>query len=290
MSLELFRPSSGDIPRLADIFFRAFKELLDRHQLPLDIPSVEIAAGAMDSFVNRPDFYGVGARVDGQVVGSNFANYSDAVAGVGPITVEPALQAKGIGRALMKHVVDHALANHGPQVRLVQDAINMVSLSLYTSLGYDVQEPLVLLTFAPAAQADPAVRPVTPDDVDACGALIERIYTVTRTNELRAALAHGKAHGMVPFLRERGGRVVACAIPGFFGFGVAETNDDLCAVLTSGARDLPPFMARFLCPSRNGDLYRQMLRAGARAQRALHLMSIGPYETPRGAWFPSIAY
>ncbi len=290
MSLELVRPTSDAVAPLGSIFFVAFKELLDRHGLELDIPTLDVANWAMGMFISRPDFYGVAARLDGQLVGSNFASYTDPVAGVGPITVKPGLQARGVGKALMKHVVDHALANHGPRVRLVQDAINMVSLSLYTSLGFDVREPLVLLTLPPAESADPSVRPVTQADLTECSALFERIYGVSRVNELALTLAHGAEMGTAAYLREREGRIVGYAIPGFFGHGVAETNDDLLTILRTGMRTCAPSMSRFLCPSRNADLYRKALAAGARALRGLHLMSIGPYTEPTAAWFPSIAY
>ena len=289
MTIELTPPTPEDVPRLAEIFFVAFKDILDRYGLPLDIPDLGVATAAMTGFVNGPDFYGVVARVDGRIVGSNFVSFTDPVAGVGPITVEPGVQAQGVGRALMRHVVDHALARHGPQVRLVQDAINMVSLSLYTSIGFDVREPLVLMTFPPAAAAHPSVRRVEPADVERCDEICRRVYKVSRKNELAGAVDHAGAGGPVPFLRERGGRVVGYAVPGFFGHGTAETNEDLLSILTTAARESPPFASRFLCPSRNGDLYRMALRR-ARAVRGLHLMSIGPYESPEGAWFPSIAY
>lgn len=289
MALELVRPTPEHVPALSEILFRAFKDLFDRHGLPLDIPSVEFAAMAMNMFITRPDFYGVAARVDGEIVGSNFTSLTDAVAGVGPITVKTGLQSKGVGRALMQNVVDYALAHHGPQVRLVQDAINMVSLSLYTSIGFDVREPLVLLTM-PRGNGDASVRRVTPNDLDACDELCRRIYKVSRKNELAGCVAHGEAMALIPFLRERSGRIVGCVVPGFFGFGVAETNDDLLAILTTAVPQLPPGNPNFLCPSRNADLYRRCLKSGSRAIRALHLMSIGPYGSPDGAWFPSITY
>jgi len=289
MKLELIPPAPEHVPALAEILFRAFKDLYDRHGLPPDIPSVEFATAAMNMFVTRPDFYGVVARQGGEIVGSNFTSLTDPVAGVGPITVKPGVQSKGIGRALMQNVVNYAIEHHGPQVRLVQDAINMVSLSLYTSLGFDVREPLVLLTM-PRGNPDPAVRRVTASDIDACDELCRRVYKVSRKNELAGCVAHGAAMGLIPFLRERGGRIVGCAVPAFFGFGVAETNEDLMAIFTTAVPELPPGHPNFLCPSRNGDLYRRCLKAGSRAIRALHVMSIGPYESPEGAWFPSIAY
>lgn len=44
----------------------------------------------------------------GQIIGSNFLLHADEVAGVGPITVDPHLQARGIGRSLMEWAVNIA--------------------------------------------------------------------------------------------------------------------------------------------------------------------------------------
>jgi len=99
---------------------------------------------------------------------------------------------------------------------------------------------------------------------------------------------------MPVYLREREGRVIAYAIPGFLGHGVAETNEDLLATLQAAHAQRPgnlaTAMASILCPSRNGALFRALLKAGGRTVRCLHLMALGPYEEPLGVWYPSIAY
>jgi GNAT superfamily N-acetyltransferase len=289
-SIQLTRATREDAREVGQICYDAFGALYARFQLPPDFPSSDVTIGMAEMITSRPDWYGVVARAEGKIVGSNFVAYTDPVAGVGPITVLPGTQGRGVGRALMEHIVSHAIAHHGPQVRLVQDAINMVSLSLYTSLGFVVREPLVLLTFPPAETADATVRRVAADDLDACDALCRRIYKVSRRNELAGAIEHGSAMGMVPFLRERGSKIVGYVIPGFLGHGVAESDEDLLAILRTATRELPPHVARFLCPTRDSGLFRAALSVGARAVRGLHLMSMGPYEAPVGTWFPSIAY
>jgi GNAT superfamily N-acetyltransferase len=236
----------------------------------------------------------VAAKVDGKLVGSNFLQLSDAVAGVGPITVCPTTQAKGIGRTLMQDVIKHAVTQHGPQVRLVQDAVNTTSLSLYTSLGFEVKEPLAMVTVPPEQAKDETVRLARMEDLDHLDELCRRVYLVSRRNEVAGLIAHGAEHGMPVYLRKREARVVAYAIPGFLGHGVGETNEDLMATVRQamgrrGGR-LSRSMEAILCPSRNGELYRAILTAGGKTVRCLHLMAMGPYETPIGAWYPSIAY
>jgi GNAT superfamily N-acetyltransferase len=277
-------------PELARIFFTAFDTLFKKHQVPGDVPNVEVAIGAMQMFTSRPDIYGVAAVLDGKIIGSNFVQLTDTVAGVGPITVDPAAQARGVGRALMQNVIDHSRRTLGPRVRLDQDAVNTTSISLYSSLGFDVMEPLLLVDQKPAETPDPTVRPATESDLPAAIELCSKLYKVPRTNELRLALAHGAAMGMIPHVRHRQGKLTALVVPGFFGFGVADSNDDLLATVTTAIRGGTPFTMRWLVPARNTELYRMVMKSGGRLARLCNLMSMGPYETPSGAWFPSIAY
>ncbi|MFL5665354.1 MAG: GNAT family N-acetyltransferase [Ktedonobacteraceae bacterium] len=78
----------------------------------------------------------------------------DAVAGVGPITVDLAFQGKGIGRALMTEVIKYARRNHIKSLRLQQDAFNVASLSLYASLGFEVKESVAVMQATPAPEAN----------------------------------------------------------------------------------------------------------------------------------------
>jgi hypothetical protein len=75
-----------------------------------------------------------------------------------------------------------------------------------------------------------------------------------------------------------------------FGYGwhaVAETNEDLVALLGSAAE----FMGLgVLVPSRNGELLRWCLGHGLRIVQQSTLMTIGLYSEPAGAWLPSIVY
>lgn len=235
--------------------------------------------------VGRDDFYSVAALVDGKPVGSNFLSLSDATSGVGPITVDRSVQGKGVGRALMQDVIDYARRNKIQNVRLLQDAFNMRSLSLYTSLGFAVKDAAALMQSAPG-KPDGSVRPVFEADLRAIDELSRRIYKTSRRNEGAAAVAGGFS----PLLRERRGRVVGYYIPGVFGHGVAETEEDALAMIGESARLLPPEAACFFCPLSLADLYRNALRAGCRAIKVMNIMALGPYEAPEGVWMPSVLY
>lgn len=284
--LELVRAESQHVGEMGRICYEAFKELHDRHHLPLDLPSAAQARQVMGMMVSRSDFYSVVALLDGQVVGSNFLSLSDPVAGIGPVTVEPCHQGKDIGLALMQDVVDHGRRRGIERIRLLQETINAGSLSLYASMGFDSREEVAYLQAAAAPAEDPNVRPVTDQDVPAVEQLSADIYQVSRRNEVAAAIRYDFS----PLLHQRDGRVTGYLIPGLFGHGVAEREDDACALVGEMARRLPPHAARFFCPVRQANFFRRVLKMGCRTIKVWTLMTLGPYEPPREVWMPSVLY
>jgi GNAT superfamily N-acetyltransferase len=287
MALELAPAKPEHISELGRICYEAFKDISDRHHFPSDFSSVTMGRMIIGLLTGREDVYGVAAMMDdGQPAGSNFLMVADDVGGIGPITVEVSMQGHGIGRALMQNVIDHARDAGVERVRLLQDSFNMTSLSLYASLGFETKEPVAVMQSAPAEAPDASIRPVAESDLEGIEDLSRRIYKVSRRNEV----ASGITGPFSPFLRERNGRITGYYTPGIAGHGVAETEDDLVALVGETARQMPPDFHRVLCPLTEGDLYRKLLAAGCRNIKVMNLMALGPYERPDGAWLPSILY
>jgi predicted N-acetyltransferase YhbS len=276
----------GDAEACAQICFEAFGGIHDYHRFPRDFPALEAAAGLMAMWVPHPSVWGVVAEIDGRIVGSNFLDQRDPVPGVGPITVSPEGQNAGVGRKLMEAVIERG--KQAPSIRLVQDGFHMRSLSLYTSLGFEVTASCVVmngkLRDEPAGGVD--VRPVTEDDLEECEALCKKVHGFARTGALRDAL---QAFG--PFAALREGRIVAYASTLTFwpmAYGVAESEEDMNALLlgASAALDDP---IGFLVPLRSG-LFRWLLGQGLRAVKPMNVMARGEYTEPQGSWFPSVLY
>jgi ribosomal protein S18 acetylase RimI-like enzyme len=286
MAIELVPAEPEHVSELGSICFEAFKDLHDRGCGTRDFPTVEIAQQVLGMLVQRDDFYSVSVLDDGRVVGSNFLSLMDLVAGVGPVTIDPSHQGQGIGRTLMQDVIDYARRNGIEQVRLMQDSFNVASLSLYASLGFVVKDTVALMQATPSAEANNSVRPITDSDLPAVEELSQRIYKNSRRNEVAAAAPYGFA----AFLRERHGRVTGYLLPGNFGHGVAETEEDALALVGEAARYLPPEAARFFCPLSEGSFYRKALQAGCRAIKVMNYMTLGPYEHPDEVWMPSVLY
>lgn len=284
MALELV-PATGDqIPRLSQICHEAFSALHDRFGIERDIPSAEVGEMIISQTVKRPDYTGVMAVLDGRVVGSNFLLHADEVAGVGPITVDPGVQAKGIGKALMQWVIDEARRREIRQVRLFQEALNTTSLSLYTALGFDWRDSAALMQAAAAGEEDPQVRPLEARDLEAVAVLSQKAYGFSRAGDA-AQLLEWQVPG---FVRERDGVVTGYLFATLFGHAGAESDEDLLALAAQAARHLPPPVARFICPMARPVLYRKALASGHRTLKLLSYMSLGDFVPPAGSHFPSI--
>lgn len=289
MTIDIRPATPADHPDVARIVFDAFGWIAREHNFPPDFPQLEVARGMAQMALNHPKWFGVVAEVDGRVVGSNFLDQRDAIAAVGPITVDPSVHCKGIGRRLMQAVIDRGRQSGHPGIRLVQEPHNTISLPLYTSLGFDTTEPLALMTGKVAANPSPGVivRPMTPADVPACAELCKRVHGFDRANELRDAIEPFRPH-----LLERGGRVVAYAsAPAFWilNHGVAETDADLFDLLAGASAAFTEPLA-LLVPTRRGDFFRRCLAAGLRMVKPMTLMALGEYHQPKGAFWPSVGY
>lgn len=284
-SVTIRRARLDDVPESARICYDAFTAVNRHHNFPPDFPSPEVAADVLKWMFSHEKFYCVVAELDGKVVGSNCLDERCEIAGVGPITVDPAAQNTTVGRQLMRNVMDRASATNSAGIRLVQAAFHNRSLSLYTKIGFDPREPLSVMN-GPVIGRVPApysVRPVRSADVDACDALCYRVHGHNRRLELLDGIALGTAS-----LVELNGRIVAYATAiGFFGHAAAENTRDLQALIAGAETYLGPGI---LIPTRNAALFRWCLEQGLRVVEPMTLMSTGFYNEPAGAYFPSITF
>src|SRR5271165_5426021 len=109
MNVTLRRGTPGDAAACGAICFEAFKAIASEHNFPWDFPSAKVATGLSEMLLSHPGFYAVVAEEDGKVVGSNFLDERSPIAGIGPITVDPATQNRSIGRRLMVDVIDRCV-------------------------------------------------------------------------------------------------------------------------------------------------------------------------------------
>ena len=284
-SVKLRPGLSSDIEPCARIVFNAFNAIAAQHHFPPDIPSIEVGTELMTLLLTHPHFFSVVAELDGKIVGSNFLDERSAIAGVGPITVEPSIQNRGVGRRLMEAVLSRASEKAHTGVRLLQSAYHGRSLALYTTLGFQVREGIACMQGSPigASLASYPVRPAREEDLEACDRICRFVHGHDRHQELLDALKLGTAK-----LVAHDGRITGYATDfGFFGHAAAETTRDLIALISSASAFTGPGI---LVPMRNAPLFQWCLSQRLKIVQVLTLMTRGLYNEPAGAYLPTILY
>jgi len=285
MNIKLRSGTPEDAEICGRICYNAFKTISEAHGFAPDFPAPEAAIGLLTRMFGHPKFYSVVAEIDDRIVGSNFLDERNTIAGVGPITVDPTVQNRAIGRRLMNAVHERAADRNFAGVRLIQSGFHTRSLSLYAKLGYDVREHLACMQGNALGLSieGHVVRPVTEADIKDCNRLCWEVHGHDRSGELRDAIARGSATVV-----EHDQRITGYAtVIGFFGHAVGETNKDLKALIGAAKEFAGP---GFLLPTRNGELFRWCLSNGLRIAQPMTLMSKGLYNEPAGAFLPSILY
>ncbi|MGA8430840.1 MAG: GNAT family N-acetyltransferase [Candidatus Sulfotelmatobacter sp.] len=274
-----------DAPVCGRICYDAFTKISTEHGFPPDFPSADVATNVLSTMFSHPGFYCVVAESGGQILGSNCLDERSAIAGVGPITIDPQIQNKGVGRALMESALTRSTERGFPGARLLQAAFHNRSLSLYTKLGFDTREPLSTMQGPPIKAATPGynMRPARMSDLEECNRLCRRVHGHDRGGELRDAIEQGTAQ-----VAEREGRTAAYSTGiGFFGHTIGEGNADVQALIANADAFAGPGI---LVPTRNAALFRWCLENGLRVVQPMTLMTMGLYNEPAGAYLPSILY
>ncbi|HKJ73392.1 MAG TPA: GNAT family N-acetyltransferase [Alphaproteobacteria bacterium] len=285
MSILLREARPEDAAAVGRIIHEAFTAVAEGHGFLTDFPDADMPTGLMGQLVERDDVYVVVAESDGEVIGSNVLWENNPIAGVGPISVDTKTQGGAVGKKLMEDVLRRARERKFEGVRLVQTPFNCLTMALYTKLGFDVVEPLSVFQGTAIKQTIPghAVRAATTADIEICDALCTRIHGHNRHGDLADAIQQGTATVV-----ERDGCMTGYAtVIGYFGHAVAETNDDLKALIAAAPEFGGP---GFHVPSRNADLMRWCLSQGLRIMHPMTLMKMGPYREPAGPFVPSVIF
>lgn len=279
-----YRPVAlEDAEALIDITYRAFDGINRAHNFPPDFRSPEEAAGELQVLFGLPFVQGVVAEIDGKPVGSAFLWQLGETVGIGPVTVDPEVQTRGVGRGLMRGLLDQC--EGARSVRLVQAAFNLQSMSLYAKLGFEVRDPLACMQGKLTEATIPgyAVRPATEDDLAPACAVCREVHGFDREMELGGAISRGSATVV-----EHEGEIVGYATEiGFFGHAVSRGNEGMKALIAAAPEIVGPGL--FL-PTRNAELFRWALESGLRIVQPMTLMTMGDYQEPRGAMLANILF
>lgn len=284
MEVDIRAATPADAEQCGRVCYAAFTWISELRRFPPDFPTVDYAQAVVAHLIASPSVYGVVAESGGRIVGSNFLDERDEVRGVGPVSVDPDFHGNGVGRLLMDAVL--ARGASAESVRLLQDAHNPTSLSLYASLGFELREPIALVTGRPASKPSGAleVRPLEPGDIEGCASLCRHVHGFERTNSLP------EASPFAPRVALSEGRITAYAsslTAWPIAHGVAESEHDMTQLVL--AAGLESEAVSFLVPMRT-PFFHWCLREGLRTIKTMNLMSVGLYREPSGCWFPSVLY
>jgi len=284
VSIRAIRVSDVDACGLAG--FEAHTAVARAHNVPPEQPSLEFATGLIRAKMADANARGFVAEWRGQVIGSVFLTTFPPgdIAAIGPLTVRPSARG-GVGHRLLEAVLAEARRLGVASVRLVQSPSHLRSLALYTSMGFEPREPLVLVNGpAPAARvAGSTVRDALESDVAECNRISQHVLGFARDHQLRAAVAASKA-----FVIQREDRIFGyTAGLGFGGHAVASETPDLQVLIARSPEIHGP---GFFVPIRNGALLRWLLEQRFRMIWPALLMTIGAYDEPRGAFLPAISF
>ena len=288
MSIQIREMKPEDAEKCGGIVYEAFKNIAEKHNFRPDFPTPEAGIELTQSFVASTQVFSIVAERDGEIIGSNHLWEYDAIRAVGPITVDPGAQAKGAGRMLMEAVIERGKGSAG--IRLVQDSFNAASLSLYASLGFEVKEPLVLIEgeLKGDVPSNTTVRALKEEDYEGCAELCRKAHGFDRVNEVKNTPPF-----LTSFVALRDGRVTAYAsAPHFWALNhaVAETEEDMYAVLLGTGNLVPDEPISFLLPTRQSAFFRWCLQQGMRVIKPMTLMTMGEYQEPRSCYLPSVGY
>jgi GNAT superfamily N-acetyltransferase len=283
--INIRQATPADAAAAGVICYQAFHDINTAHNFPPDLPSPEAGIGVLTMMFSHPGFYCVVAESGGRIIGSNCLDERGPIAGVGPITIDPAAQNAGAGRKLMDAVLQRSLERKFSGVRLLQAAFHNRSLSLYTKLGFDTREPISTMSGPPLRKTMDGfhVRPALKSDLEACNRVSRKIHGHDRGGELADAIEQGTAKVV-----ERTGRITGyTSSMAFFGHSMGETVRDLQALISASDSFGGPGI---LVPTRNAALFRWCLENGLRVVHPMTLMSMGMYQEPAGAFLPSVLY
>jgi ribosomal protein S18 acetylase RimI-like enzyme len=285
MTLMIRRMEERDIPRVGEVIVAAFNDVFVRHGFPQPFPAPEVGIGLARGYLRLEPQECFVAVEGGQVVGSGFLHLRGSTAGIGPITVDPACQAKGIGREIMMTVI--RAGRHCPSLRLVQDAFNTVSFPLYSKLGFapcGIVLSVVGQDLRPAVRTRGiAIRELGADDAARVTALDTRLTGISRPQDIQYFLSHppqlislvgGKLTGYLCLLRTGAGTFLGPA---------AATEPAMLRALISQAIEMEQGKTlRMRLPGRHAELFRDLMKMGFRVETLQTYMVRGPWKTPKG--------
>eukprot|EP00803_Ostreobium_quekettii_P009377 evm.model.scf_1841EXC.2 EVM.evm.TU.scf_1841EXC.2 scf_1841EXC:12263-15257(+) len=271
---------------------------------PVDVPELVTKGKTLRDGIEQ--FVAVSVDNDGnevEVVGVNGVDLRDHVAGIGVLAAKPNSGCRGVGRALMKKAIELAENDKKETIALLVDSWALGAFALYSSLGFEVAEPMAVVegvigekaaeeALAWAEGEGLEIRRMGEGDVEGCAELFSRCFGVGRGVGIRDSQEAPTGATALVAVRRRGGEAGGTGaqeeVVGYTtmlsmgGHYLAENEQVLKALVAHGSQmvaaggGLPGmgFSMNVLTESNPGFL-RWALGAGLRVQRHVMFMTRG---------------
>jgi GNAT superfamily N-acetyltransferase len=236
----------------------------------------------------------------GRLMGSCFYHPRKHHVSLGIMNVHPNYFGLGVGKQLLRHIIDFTDRNGYRALRLTQSALNLDSFSLYNRGGFvprcAFQDMVLQVPETGMRERLPElerVRRAAPGDVAAMAALEMAVSGISREQDYRYAIENRAGFWSVRVFEDAGGSLggflISCGHPAMnmLGPGVARGDSEAAALILGALDEYRGRAPVFLIPVERAGLVRRMYDWGAR-NCELHLCQVrGEFQPFRGISMPS---
>jgi ribosomal protein S18 acetylase RimI-like enzyme len=282
---------ASEVPVVARIFRAAFNEIYERRGYGPIVADESVGRVIAETYLDHDPQHCLVVELDGRVAGSGFLHPRGEVAGIGPITIDPKLQAQGLGRLLVGELCRRADQLEIPSLRLVQDAFNENSYALYASMGFVSRRVLARASFLarPAGRAR-VIRPASKDDLPLIERLEQECLGISRRRDHELLRRTGELFVLDGTAGLEGwlARIVRGSVA-VLGPVLSRTSEGMCQLVADASADLPAAThMRLLLPSECSELFAELGPQGLEIYSLCNYMVRGSFGGIRGYYAPTL--
>ena len=290
MTFEIRRMTREDIPEVGRIGVEAFNDLMARHNRPPLYPDPQVGPLAATAYVSIDPERSLVAIEEGRIIGSIFYRRRGETVSVGPATVAPAAQGRGVGTKLFQTVIERE--PNASSMRIMQDSLNLASFELLVRIGYSLGEEVAMFTlpagFREEHESDPAVRVARTEDLGDILALDRRLFGSDRKRDFEFLRRFGKILA-IHSGKTLEGYLAQMPTPGrtMLGPGGADSPEALRHLVQHAVGETLGELSLFV-PARDYENIKPLLAKGFRLVGLSNLMYRGSWAPPAGAYTYSL--
>jgi len=206
-----------DKPEVADLIYGSVNTWYRLHGMPQILNGGPQVAGVFFDVYHAID-PGCGVVAEhaetGRLMGSCFYHPRKHHVALGIMNVHPNYFGQGVGRGLLRHIIDFADRKGYPSIRLTQSALNLDSFSLYNRAGFvprSAYQDMILTVPVDGLKGEVPglqhVRDATLNDVPALAALELELSGVSREQDYRHCIENAAGFWHTSVCENAGGGI-----------------------------------------------------------------------------------